>query len=123
MLRYNYVIDNTKIRRAESKEQWSAILELIEENISKASYETRFKSTSAEVKEEHTIIVLCPNIFAANWLEKHYSELIFEAVKEVTGHPLNVEIQSASENKQPLDRQTLTFKTGLKKDNLKKYRS
>ena len=118
MLSFNYVIDSTKIRGGETMEKWkwNAILNIVEEKISKPSFQTWFSSTSAEIINEDTIIITSPNSFSAEWLRTHYSDLIFQAIKEVTGQNFNVEIQS-SQKEEPFTPPTLTVNAGLKTDN------
>lgn len=81
-------------------ELWNTVLNRIENQISKASFETWFKATTADLTDETTVIVNAPNSFAADWLKSHYADLIIDTVKEVTGHSFDVQITYAG-NKNP----------------------
>ncbi|CQR45798.1 Chromosomal replication initiator protein DnaA [Paraliobacillus sp. PM-2] len=70
------------------EELWTSTLAKIKEKVSKPSYDTWLKNTSAENITEDTIIVSAPNEFARDWLESRYTTLISDALFEVTGAKL-----------------------------------
>ncbi|NMD71176.1 hypothetical protein HHO41_12785 [Bacillus sp. DNRA2] len=72
-------------------EQWKQVLHLISERISKPSFETWLKNTTAEIKDD-VVIVKTKNEFQADWLEERYKTMMIETIKEVTGHTMEVEI-------------------------------
>ncbi|WP_284140669.1 MULTISPECIES: chromosomal replication initiator protein DnaA [unclassified Virgibacillus] len=71
-------------------ELWTATLELIEQKVSKPSFDTWLKNTKAEKIEGKTLTISAPNEFARDWLEEQYTQLITEMVAEITGSTLMV---------------------------------
>ncbi|TLS35127.1 chromosomal replication initiator protein DnaA [Pseudalkalibacillus caeni] len=69
---------------------WNGALREIEKKLSKPSFETWLKSTSANRLERDTLIITAPNEFARDWLESRYSDLISEILLEITGSELQV---------------------------------
>lgn len=49
---------------------WKSVQDVISTKISKASFETWLKSTSAEVID-NTVFIKAPNSFARDWIERH----------------------------------------------------
>jgi chromosomal replication initiator protein len=62
----------------------------IQNKLSKPSYETWLKSTTAHSMKQDTLIVTAPNEFARDWLESRYSNLISDTLKDITGAELEV---------------------------------
>ncbi|MGY0694164.1 chromosomal replication initiator protein DnaA [Virgibacillus sp. FSP13] len=71
-------------------ELWIATLEVIEEKISKPSFETWLKNTKADSLKDDTLTVSAPNEFSKDWLESRYTELISEILFDITGAKLTV---------------------------------
>lgn len=71
--------------------KWEDVLENIKTKISKPSFETWIAKTTAEV-EDDVVFVKAQNDFAADWLDSRYKTLIFDSIKEVLGHTMEVEI-------------------------------
>lgn len=71
--------------------KWEAVLENIKTKISKPSFETWIAKTTIEV-EDDVVFVKANNDFQAEWLDTRYKTLIFESIKEVLGHTMEVEI-------------------------------
>lgn len=69
---------------------WNKSLSSIEKKISKPSFDTWLKSTTAHSLKKDTLTVTAPNEFARDWLEERYSELISSILFEITGEELNV---------------------------------
>ncbi|MHA6252974.1 chromosomal replication initiator protein DnaA [Oceanobacillus sp. CAU 1775] len=69
-------------------ELWLAVLEKIEEKVSKPSYDTWLKNTKAVELDKSKLIVSAPNEFARDWLENQYTVIISEILEEVTGSKL-----------------------------------
>jgi chromosomal replication initiator protein len=65
----------------EKKDLWQAVLGELELSISKANFNTWLKNTAVKTLAEEEIIVLVPNIFAKEWLEKKYKKPILESVQ------------------------------------------
>lgn len=69
-------------------ELWQAALEMIEEKVSKPSYDTWLKNTEAVELNNTVLIVAAPNEFARDWLENQYTTVIDEVLEDVTGSKL-----------------------------------
>jgi len=73
-------------------ELWAAALNIIKEKISKPSFETWLKNTTAERFSQDTLTIGVPNDFARDWLEGHYKNLITDALYELTGTKLKIKL-------------------------------
>lgn len=74
---------------AEAKDEqtlWSHILSDIQGRISPESYQTWFSGVTGKVKGD-TLVVTCPNPFAADWLRGRYSSLIAQVMEKRSGKP------------------------------------
>ncbi|WP_085522429.1 chromosomal replication initiator protein DnaA [Tuberibacillus sp. Marseille-P3662] len=71
---------------------WNKALSEIEKKLSKPSFETWLKSTSAHSYENNTLIITAPNEFARDWLESRYSDLISDTLKDITGSELDIKL-------------------------------
>lgn len=69
---------------------WEKTLEAISQKISKPSYDTWFKNTTAVV-EDDVLTIMTENEFAKDWLEERYKTLIFFTIKEITGQTFEIE--------------------------------
>lgn len=78
---------------------WENVLHKIRKNVSKPSYETWFKYTSAEIGE-NTLTIFSPNAFAKDWLENHYGDMILTIIQDITGkaYALHFAIKQFEEN-------------------------
>ena len=70
---------------------WLSVQSIISTNISKASYETWLKDTSAEIID-NTVFIKAPNSFARDWIERHYKSLISDCLLEVTGDTYEITV-------------------------------
>src|SRR5215213_10702449 len=62
---------------------WDQILTRIETKVNRHSFYTWFKPTSFVADAGHAITVRVPNILFKDWLTKHYSLVLNEALAEV----------------------------------------
>ncbi|WP_071395080.1 DnaA N-terminal domain-containing protein [Bacillus tuaregi] len=76
--------------------EWTVVLAKIAEVISKPAYETWFKNTEIEIKDD-IVFVKAPNSFTKEWLEGRYKNLIFDSIREVAGRTYEIEIISSDE--------------------------
>ena len=60
---------------------WSQVLARIESKVNKHSFHTWFKPTSFINDEGETVTVGVPNDLFRDWLTKHYSGVIKEAIE------------------------------------------
>ncbi|WP_186576859.1 chromosomal replication initiator protein DnaA [Aquibacillus kalidii] len=96
-------------------ELWTNTLQSIQDKISKPSYDTWLKNTTADSIEEDTLIVSAPNEFARDWLESRYTDLISDALFEVTGSRLKTkfvipEMESTIDDVKPPVKKTSNVK-------------
>ncbi len=71
-------------------ELWTAALELIEEKISKPSFDTWLKNTKPKGFINDTLTIGVPNDFARDWLEGRYTDLIIDTLFQLTGSTFSV---------------------------------
>ncbi|MEG3894125.1 MULTISPECIES: chromosomal replication initiator protein DnaA [unclassified Microcoleus] len=69
---------------------WNQILERLQVQLSRPSFETWIKTARAEQLENNCLIVSAPNPFARNWLQKYYREILADAVYEILGYPVDI---------------------------------
>ncbi|MBM7541364.1 chromosomal replication initiator protein DnaA [Amphibacillus cookii] len=70
------------------EELWASTLLAIKEKVSKPSFDTWLRNTNADSITDDTLVISAPNEFARDWLENRYSNLISDAIFEVTGAQL-----------------------------------
>lgn len=69
---------------------WDSVLAQIEQRIAKPSFEAWLKSTKAIHFDGNAIIVAVPNEFVCTWLERNYTVLIEEVLKQLTNQNMAV---------------------------------
>ena len=62
---------------------WDQVLGRIEATVGRHSFHTWFKPTSLLSDEGEVVTVRVPNLLFTEWLPKHYSVVLAEALKEV----------------------------------------
>src|SRR5919109_4587046 len=62
---------------------WDQVLDHIEAKVGRHSFYTWFKPTSLLKDEGGHVTVLVPNLLFTEWLPKHYSGVITEALRDV----------------------------------------
>ncbi|NCJ06187.1 chromosomal replication initiator protein DnaA [Synechococcales cyanobacterium C] len=72
---------------------WSQVLERLQLQLSRPTYETWIKTASAERLENDCLVIRTPNPFARNWLQKYYIKTIAEVVHDVLGKPVDIQIE------------------------------
>ncbi|MEW9675359.1 chromosomal replication initiator protein DnaA [Lentibacillus sp. L22] len=82
-------------------ELWMATLEVIEEQISKPSFDTWLKNTKAYSLDGDTLTISAMNEFSKDWLESKYTNLISNALYEITGSKLQVKFIIPEANTKP----------------------
>ena len=65
---------------------WDQVLSRIEDQVGRHSFSTWFKPTSLLSDGGHTLSIRVPNLLFVEWLPKHYSVVLAEAMREV-GRP------------------------------------
>lgn len=69
---------------------WNKALAEIEKKISKPSFETWLKSTTAHSLKGDVLIITVPNEFTKDWLESRYTRLIEQTLYDITGEELKI---------------------------------
>ncbi|WP_010279243.1 chromosomal replication initiator protein DnaA [Paenibacillus senegalensis] len=70
---------------------WQQVLSVIQTKLSKPSFDTWLKSTTATVFTDSLLIICAPNNFAREWLETRYAKMISSAVYECLGRDVEVQ--------------------------------
>ncbi len=77
---------------------WNQILERLQVQLSRPSFETWIKTARAEQLENNCLIVSAPNPFARNWLQKYYVKTIADAVYDILGYQVDIYLTIAGGN-------------------------
>ncbi|MBD2042498.1 chromosomal replication initiator protein DnaA [Microcoleus sp. FACHB-672] len=74
---------------------WNQVLERLQLQLSRPTFETWIKTASAEQLENNCLIIRTPNPFARNWLQKYYIKTIADVVRDILGHSVEIYITTA----------------------------
>ena len=74
---------------------WNQVLERLQLQLSRPTFETWIKTASAEQLENDCLVILTPNPFARNWLQKYYIKTIADVVHDILGHAVEIQITVA----------------------------
>jgi chromosomal replication initiator protein len=74
---------------------WSQVLERLQLQLSRPTFETWIKTASAEQLENNCLVVSTPNPFARNWLQKYYIKTITDVVQDILGYPVEIQLTVA----------------------------
>lgn len=77
---------------------WAQLLEKLQKNISKPSFETWLKPTEAIALSDNLLTIAAPNNFSRDWLESRYADIIRDHLKEITNQSIGVKFISREEN-------------------------
>ena len=69
---------------------WSQVLERLQLNLSRPTFETWIKTAQAEELENNCLVIRTPNPFARNWLQKYYIKTIADVVQDILGYPVDI---------------------------------
>ncbi len=96
---------------------WQKVLEKIQENLSKPSFETWFQETKIIAIQNNLLIIEVPNEFAKDWIETRYSKLIAEIVENITNKSLDIKFvmpemknEAIEEQKEQIEEEETTTK-------------
>lgn len=76
---------------------WSQVLERLQLELSRPTFETWIKTASAEQLENNCLVICTPNPFARNWLQKYYIKTIANVVQDILGYPVDIYITVTSD--------------------------
>ncbi|MDP5338019.1 MAG: chromosomal replication initiator protein DnaA [Nodularia sp. (in: cyanobacteria)] len=74
---------------------WIQVLERLQLELSRPTFETWIKTANAERLENNCLVIITPNPFARNWLQKYYINTIANVVQDILGHPVEIYITVA----------------------------
>ncbi|PZD73449.1 Chromosomal replication initiator protein DnaA [Acaryochloris thomasi RCC1774] len=74
---------------------WSQVLERLQLQLSRPTFETWIKTASAEELQDNCLVIHTPNPFARNWIQKYYIKTIASVVHDILGHPVDIRIEIA----------------------------
>ncbi len=69
---------------------WSQVLERLQVQLSRPTFETWIKTASAEKLEDNCLVICTPNPFARNWLQKYYIQTLADVVQDIRGCPTEI---------------------------------
>ena len=72
---------------------WQKVLEQLQAEVQKPTYETWFKPTRALRLEENTFVIKVPHAIAKEWLESRYRHLIQKSLESVTGEAFSLQFE------------------------------
>ncbi len=82
---------------------WSQVLERLQLQLSRPTFETWIKTASAEQLEDNCLVIRTPNPFARNWLQKYYIKTIADVVQDILGQPVEIHLTvAAGEDNSPM---------------------
>ncbi len=82
---------------------WSQVLERLQLQLSRPTFETWIKTASAEQLEDNCLVIRTPNPFARNWLQKYYIKTIADVVQDILGQPVEIHLMvAAGEDNSPM---------------------
>lgn len=74
---------------------WSQVLERLQLQLARPSFESWIKTASAERLENNCLTICTPNSFARNWVQKYYIKTIADVVQDILGCPVEIQITVA----------------------------
>jgi len=80
------------------KRFWNRVLERLQLQLSRPTFETWIKSTTAQELENNCLVIRTPNPFARNWLQKYYITTITEVVEEILGQAVEIQLTATTED-------------------------
>jgi chromosomal replication initiator protein len=76
---------------------WHQVLDRLQVQLGEPTFDTWIKTASPERLESHCLVIRTPNPFARNWLQKHYKEIIGEAVQDILGYTVEIYVTTETE--------------------------
>ncbi|WP_165886826.1 DnaA ATPase domain-containing protein [Scopulibacillus darangshiensis] len=82
---------------------WQRVLDIMEERISKPSFNTWLKTTTAVISGNHHIVVQADNDFSRDWLESRYASDIKKVIYDLTGLTYDISFVMKENAERPLN--------------------
>jgi len=80
---------------------WSQVLERLQLQLSRPTFETWIKTAIAEQLENDCLVIRTPNPFAKNWLQKYYIKTIADVVQDILGQRVEIHLTVAAGDDDP----------------------
>jgi len=93
---------------SESQTLWNNCLDYMALRVKKHSFSTWFRHTKGSCCKDDKLEICVPNQFVADWLKNKYSDLIYEAIREVSGRNLDYDFE-IKENSPVKDQTEIEF--------------
>jgi chromosomal replication initiator protein len=77
---------------------WTQVLQRLQLELSRPTFETWIKTAHAAGLENNCLVIITPNPFARNWLQKYYINTIANVVEDILGHQVDIYITEAQGN-------------------------
>ncbi|HAX85410.1 MAG TPA: chromosomal replication initiator protein DnaA [Cyanobacteria bacterium UBA11370] len=77
---------------------WIQVLERLQLQLSRPTFETWIKGSSAEQLENNCLVIRTPNPFARNWLQKYYIKTIADVVQDILGQSVEIYLTVATDD-------------------------
>src|SRR5438034_6185653 len=81
------------------RETWTRLLDRAREELPEQTFKTWLEPTEALALEGETLLVGCPDQFAADWNESKHSDLLGSLAAVALGHPMRVVFRVTEERK------------------------
>lgn len=89
-----------------SPEMWTQLLDRLQLELSAPTFETWIKTASLE---NNCLVILTPNPFARNRLQKYYINTIAHVVQDILGYPLEIQIMVAQGDESLLNEEDVSL--------------
>ena len=83
------------------EELWIQVLERLQLQLSRPTFETWIKGSTAQELKNNCLVIRTPNPFARNWLQKYYIKTIADVVQDILGQPVEIYLTVATEEQNP----------------------
>ena len=77
-----------------SEQLWKRVLERLKERLNRPTFETWIQNATIDNLDSESITISTPNAFVMNHLQKHYLDIISDAVTEISGKSLEIRLKT-----------------------------
>ena len=86
-------------------ELWNKVQQALQGSLSKPTFETWLRPVRCSGFTNGELLLQAPNIFASNWLRKHYLKTITELATDIVGTPVQVTVLAHQVDEEASDAQ------------------
>jgi len=76
---------------------WEGARNYLEDRLGKTVFETWILPLKPKIKSENALVLEAPDAFFRDWVEKHYSQVIQEAVNQSAKKEVALHLETASQ--------------------------